>query len=208
MKLKWKVCGMRDMENIKQVMSLKPNYMGFIFYKGSPRYVGENWSGVPVGFPPEIEKVGVFVNESEEKVIDLADKYQLQWLQLHGDESPEYCRKLQEKGFNLIKVVHLENTQDLDMIAEFAPYIEYYLFDTKSPQYGGTGKTFNWESLSHYKLKKPFILSGGVSLENISGLEVLEGLPLVGIDVNSRFETEPAIKNIDMLESLKKKIKG
>jgi phosphoribosylanthranilate isomerase len=203
MKLKWKVCGMRDPINIAQALLLAPDYLGFIFYRESPRYVGENWEGPLENIPDATKKVGVFVNQSIEEVTLLAGKYQLDYLQLHGDEQPEYCRELFEEGFAITKALSLKNGDDLKKLDAYKPWIRFFLFDTPSQQYGGTGKAFDWSLLSQYQHELPFFLSGGLSLDNLEDVNQLDDLNLWALDINSKFETQAGIKDISKLEEFK-----
>ena len=206
MSLKWKVCGMKHAENIKQVLELGPDYMGFIFYNKSPRYVGEQWDGPGRDFPLTTKKVGVFVNESLQTIRLLADRYQFDYLQLHGHETPEYCRELRQDNFTLIKAVALNEDDELNTLEDYQPWIKYFLFDTPSNQFGGTGSTFDWSVLKEYDHEVPFFLGGGISLNNIREVQKLNELNLHAIDVNSRFETRPGWKDPVMLENLKNQI--
>ena len=206
MNLKWKVCGMRDPVNIAQVLSLEPDYMGFIFYEKSPRYVGASWDGPGNDFGSRTKKVGVFVNQEVAEVEALSEQYHLDLLQLHGNESPEDCRKLSMGGYKLIKAMGLKEHEDMEKLDDYKPWVSYFLFDTPSDQYGGTGQSFNWGLLKNYDNELPFFLSGGISLTNIEEIKGLEGLSLAAIDVNSRFEVEPGLKNTVMLKKLKDKI--
>ena len=206
MNLKWKVCGMKTPDNIAGVLQLRPDYMGFIFYKKSSRYVGVDWPGPGSDFPETTAKVGVFVNEELEQLKLLADRYRLDYLQLHGDETPEYCRIVSKAGYQIIKAVGLRTDADHGRLAEYSQYVEYFLFDTPSQQYGGTGKTFDWSLLETYIGQRPFFLSGGLSTENVQAVSTLRHPDLWALDVNSRFETEPGIKNIVRLKEFKEQL--
>jgi phosphoribosylanthranilate isomerase len=206
MSLKWKVCGMRYAENIQQVLELEPDYMGFIFYNMSPRYVGDLWDGPGEEFPATTKKVGVFVNESSKRIRALAERYQLDHLQLHGHETPQYCQELFENGYTLIKVMSLKVEEDLDNLKNYKRWVKYFLFDTPSKQFGGTGNTFDWSLLEQYHNEVPIFLSGGISLDNLSNVKKLKELNLEAIDVNSRFEIRPGWKDPAMLERLKNQI--
>ncbi|MEP1032049.1 phosphoribosylanthranilate isomerase [Ekhidna sp.] len=200
--LKLKVCGMRDLENIQELIALKPDFIGFIFYPKSPRYVSELDEDFIMRIPLSISKVGVFVNEPLDSILDKANKYGLEYIQLHGDEDLSFANALKEKGLKIIKVFRV-----MDAIPFFAKnYVgiaDYFLFDTASMNYGGSGRHFDWNILKNYNLKVPFLLSGGVQLADISIIKSMEIDQLVGIDVNSRFEIEPALKDIDKLNELK-----
>ncbi len=206
MSLKWKVCGMKYEENIKQIFELKPDYMGFIFYKKSPRYVGDNWAGPGKDFPVTTKKVGVFVNETFKNLRALNDQFQFDYLQLHGDETPEYCKELAEDGLALIKAMSISEIKDLKQLNHYKPWVKYFLFDTPSSNYGGTGTVFDWSLLQQYDNELPVFLSGGLSLDNINEVGNMKNLNLQAIDVNSRFETRPGWKDPAMLENLKNQI--
>ncbi|MEO9871373.1 phosphoribosylanthranilate isomerase [Ekhidna sp.] len=200
--LKLKVCGMRDPENIQGLIELRPNFMGFIFYPKSPRFVDEIDENVLMRIPLSIHKVGVFVNESVEKIVELSEKYGLEYAQLHGDEDLTFANALREKNIKIIKVFRV-----MDSIPFYAKNYEgianYFLFDTASINYGGSGRHFDWNILKSYNLNVPFLLSGGIQLEDIEKIKAMNIEKLAGIDVNSRFETEPAMKDLEKLRELK-----
>ncbi len=200
--LKLKVCGMREPDNIQELIKVKPDFMGFIFYPKSPRYVDEMDDDLIMRIPISISKVGVFVNESLDNIIEIANKYGLEYIQLHGDEDLTFANALKERGLKVIKVFRV-----MDTIPFFAKNYEgiadYFLFDTASINYGGSGRHFDWNILKNYNLNVPFLLSGGVQLEDIPKIKSMEIEQLVGIDVNSRFEIEPALKDIEKLKQLK-----
>lgn len=200
--LKLKVCGMRDPDNIQQLISLKPDFIGFIFYKKSPRYVNEMDEDLIMRIPLSISKVGVFVNESVDNILEISNKYGLEYAQLHGDEDLSFANTLKDKGLKIIKVFRV-----MDTIPFFAKNYEgiadYFLFDTASMNYGGSGRHFDWNILKNYNLNIPFLLSGGVQLEDIPKIKSMEIDKLIGVDVNSRFELEPALKDMEKLKELK-----
>src|SRR5258706_997293 len=153
-KLKLKVCGMRDPKNILDVASLNPDYMGFIFYDGSKRYVGSNFS-IPEYFPKNIKRVGVFVNESIESILSKVLEHKLDYVQLHGDESVELCNLLKNKT-GVIKVFRVDESFDFNSTSQFSACSDFFLFDTKGENYGGTGRIFNWNLLTNYDQQIPF----------------------------------------------------
>ena len=205
--MKLKVCGMRDPNNIRQVLDLNPDYMGFIFFEKSPRNVGEQLDeGLLKAFPESTQKVGVFVNANLDFVKEKVAKYSLDLVQLHGDESVDYVAELYAVGIEVMKVFSVGESFDFAELRQYNPFVSFFLFDTKGEQRGGTGKTFDWEILKGYDLEVPFFLSGGIDLENIEALDKLKGLKLHAIDVNSRFELEPALKDVDGLSELKAKL--
>lgn len=149
--IKWKVCGLRD--NIVEVAALQPDYIGFIFYAKSPRYVGENFV-LPELANSKINKVGVFVNESLDIVHNTLVNYQLDYVQLHGNESPEFCENLIKKNVKIIKAFHVDETFDFGYLKAYELVTDYFLFDTKTNKYGGSGKSFNWNILKKYYMEK------------------------------------------------------
>jgi len=201
--MRLKVCGMRDPENIRQLLALKPDYMGFIFYEKSPRHVGEELDAELLqSFPATTEKVGVFVNASIEYLKAQVRKYGLDLVQLHGDESVDYVAELYAIGIRVMKVFSVGESFDFKMLRKYNPFVDFFLFDTKGKARGGIGKAFDWSLLKGYDQEVPFFLSGGLDLNNIIELGELDGLPIHALDVNSRFELEPGLKDIGQVEKL------
>ena len=196
-KLLLKVCGMRAPENIRALLELKPDFLGFIFYPGSSRYVGAGLDAALLHqFPAHTRKVGVFVNAGPESILAAAREYGLEAVQLHGEESPALCRQLRNQGLLVFKAFSIGEGFDFSSLAAYEGSCDFYLFDTKGPQYGGNGTTFNWDVLTGYNLATPFFLSGGVNLEHAAQLSKLSLPALAGIDINSRFETKPGMKDV------------
>lgn len=215
--MKLKVCGMRDVENIKALSELKPDFMGFIFYDKSPRFVGNSLGSVPSGgvpmdtevmnsLPREIKKVGVFVNATTDYIVQNVKKYGLHYVQLHGNEMPDFCRNLKFKGINIIKAFSIDNTFIFSQLNNYKPHVDFFLFDAKGDGYGGNGVSFDWNILKKYDNEKPYFLAGGVSLENIDDLGNIIPKPYA-VDVNSKFEVSPAVKDIEKLEELLDRIR-
>jgi phosphoribosylanthranilate isomerase len=224
--MKLKVCGMKYVENIEQVAALQPDYMGFIFYEKSKR----NFEGVIPKLSKSIKKTGVFVNEHLEIVSSFVQKHQLEAIQLHGDESVNYIIALKalfrerasgvitglknaahaNKDIEIIKVFGVKDHFDFDILKPYEEVVDFFLFDTKGKERGGNGVKFDWTLLKSYPYSKPFFLSGGIGLEDVdevsSFLQGQESPTCFAIDVNSKFEIEPGIKNIEKLKALKKKI--
>ncbi len=200
--IKWKVCGLR--ENISDVVALKPNYIGFIFYKKSPRYVGDDFV-MPDTLHSSIKKVGVFVNESSEVVLANVQNHSLDYVQLHGDETPEYCMEISKSNVGIIKAFQVDNTFDFDSLQSYNK-VDFFLFDTTTNKYGGSGKSFDWEILKNYSMGKKYFLSGGISLDNIGDLQGLNLIKIHSIDVNSKFESSPGMKKIPLLQNLKERL--
>ncbi len=190
---------MKYPENILEVGALLPDYMGFIFWKKSARY----FDGIIPELPKSIQKVGVFVNATLEEILDKIEKYDLQAVQLHGDESVEFCETLKKsipKVIEVIKVFSILDTFDFAELKPFENVCDYFLFDTKGKLPGGNGTTFDWKVLENYPSTKPFFLSGGIGMEEMDAVnEILKtNLPVYAIDVNSKFEIEPGLKNIQL----------
>lgn len=202
-----KVCGMTDPDNLSQIASLPVDWLGFIFYEKSPRYMGNaqalfQFLKSEKGQQIRQKRVGVFVNAEPEAILNNAAAYELDFIQLHGDESPTYCadlrQALNEQGkteVQLIKVLGVEATTDLSVLAPYEPYCSHFLLDTKTPKYGGSGRSFDWNKLKEYQLETPFMLSGGIGIDAIKPITDLAHPQLAGIDLNSRFETAPGQKS-------------
>lgn len=207
--LKIKVCGMRDTQNILDVAALKPDYMGFIFFEKSPRNVSEIESLETIlSLPKEIKKVGVFVNESLENIVKTVRTFGLSTVQLHGKESPDICKRLKVLKLEVWKAFSVDQNFDFETCKPYENIVDRFLFDTKGDGYGGHGKAFDWNILKKYNTKVPFMLAGGISLENLTELQLLDGLNIAGVDVNSKFENSPGDKNIEKLQTLFEKIKA
>lgn len=206
--LKIKVCGMKIPDNIKAVSELKPDFMGFIFYPPSKRFIGLEFERIYLhSIDENIIKTGVFVNATVDEVIEFGKLYGMQAIQLHGNESPEFCQQIKDAGFITIKAFGVDDAFDFESLSVYEQHIDLFLFDTKTEQHGGSGKTFNWQILQNYTLEKPFILSGGISLDNLDEVIKLNHPQFYGIDINSKFEIEPGLKNMEQLEIAFKKLK-
>lgn len=191
---------MRDAGNICEVAEQGPDFMGFIFYDRSPRYVGENF--VLPELPEEIRKTGVFVKEPVENVIRQARKYGLSHVQLHSNETPEYCAEIKKAGLKVLKAFAVDAAFDFGHLKAFDEVTDYFLFDTKGDGYGGHGKAFDWKILSDYTGNTPFFVAGGISNDNVGDLLKLEHPLFYGIDVNSRYETAPGMKDVEAVGEL------
>jgi len=200
---------MRDGDNIRALEKLDIDWMGFIFYAGSPRYVPDEdeWSDAIQSCTKV--KVGVFVNEQPDKILRKVAKYGLDYVQLHGDETPDFCRRLRDAGCAVIKAISVlsenKGINPLVMLQQttvYEPFVEYFLFDTKSDKYGGTGKRFDWSVLEAYRGDVPFLLSGGIGLEQVNDLRTFAHPMMAGIDLNSRFEISPAFKDVEMIKKM------
>lgn len=195
-----KVCGMKYPENIESVAALEPDFLGFIFYPKSPRYAEELDLNTMNHLPEKCKKIGVFVNEDLTFIKKKVEKYNLQGVQLHGKETPELCRILKEQGLIVLKAFSIAATDDFDATAEYEGTADYFLFDTKTPAYGGSGTKFDWHILGAYVGKTPFLLSGGISANDSNDVLLIEHPMFAGVDLNSRFEIEPGLKNITLLK--------
>jgi phosphoribosylanthranilate isomerase len=202
-----KICGMKYPDNILEVGSLLPDYMGFIFWKKSARY----FDGALPDLPQSINKTGVFVNASQKDILAKVTQYDLQAVQLHGTESAAFCQELQDtltKSIEIIKVFSVDDAFDFDQLQAFETVCDYFLFDTKGKLPGGNGTTFDWKVLEKYPSQKPFFLSGGIGLDEIDLVKQIlkTDLPICAIDVNSKFEIEGGLKNKEELDRFKQKI--
>ena len=216
MDLKLKICGMRDPQNIEEIIPLQPDYMGLIFFEKSPRFVQDEIQQLD----PSIKNTGVFVNASEEFILEKVKKYRLSAIQLHGDESPEFCRNLRkqlkdsEEFPELIKVFRVSEEFDFAALEPYEDVVDLYLFDTKGKNRGGNGIAFDWEVLEDYPSQKPFFLSGGIGPDEAKEIrqfyKVFEEKGkqhlFYGIDVNSKFENAPGLKNIEKLKLFRQRL--
>ncbi len=190
-----KVCGMREAQNIHDIEQLAIDWMGFIFYKKSPRYCNDALTYMP----RQVERVGVFVNHSLSEILKLILKYKLDIVQLHGQETPALCKQLQQLGIRVIKAMPIATKEDLVLATAYEDVIDYMLFDTKSELGGGSGKQFDWSILNDYSLKIPFLISGGIGPQSLDSLRDFTHPQLIGYDLNSKFEISPGMKSLDLL---------
>ncbi len=215
--MKKKVCGLKDINNIKEILALKPDFVGFIFYKESPRFAesGElaSWIQSEEELFGETKKVGVFVNSSIQTVLNNVHDYQLDFVQLHGDESPEYCAELRNywqytsmRKAEIIKAFSVDDAFDFNATNPYAKHCAFFIFDTKSDVPGGSGMQFNWKKLGSYENMIPYLLSGGIKPEDADVVKALDFPQLIGVDINSGFEDEPGIKNPALVEAFFRKL--
>lgn len=222
--MKLKICGMKYFENIQEIGALAPDYMGFIFYKKSKRY----FDGILPKLPKTIQKVGVFVNASFDEILEKTQAYDLQLIQLHGDETAAYIHDLKvhfersekfiqkkqnepfdcAQGDNSVKIIKafgIKTTFDFDVLNPYLNHVDYFLFDTKGKERGGNGITFDWKVLENYPFTKPFFLSGGIGLDQLDEIHEIRktDLPIYALDVNSKFEIEAGLKNTKQLKAFK-----
>lgn len=213
-----KVCGMREPENIRQVSALGIDWMGFIFFAGSPRAVGSNAETGSVfsqgkdraetiqGNLP-VEKVGVFVNSEVGEILQTAEKFRLDSIQLHGKETPAECRFLRKAGYKVIKAFQISSEESLKEIEPYTDCADYFLFDTPCKNYGGSGICFDWSVLESYRGKTPFLLSGGIGPEQAGEVREFHHPRFAGIDLNSKFEIYPGKKEVNTLAAFIRKIR-
>lgn len=201
-----KVCGMRDPENIRELIDqVKPDWMGLIFYPKSPRFVTDQSSNQIAGFP--VKKVGVFVNEAESEILKKIKKFDLSAVQLHGQETPDFVESLSKRtSAEIWKVISVQDQIDWQSLKSYLPFVSKFLFDTATSAHGGSGQKFDWKVLETYPFDKGFLLSGGLDEESVEEISALaDKLPqLQGVDLNSRFEDAPGMKNIEKLKFFKK----
>lgn len=195
--MKLKVCGLREDENVKAIAALQPQWLGFIFHSASPRYFMSAKNPVDLlSIPLSFKKVGVFVNSTIDEVVRLHKLYSLDYTQLHGDENADFCKQLQMNGIKIIKAFRINESFDFASVDSYLPFVELFLFDASGKEYGGNGITFNWELLKNKRFSKPFLLSGGIGLEQVEALKSFDHPDLAGVDVNSRFESSPGLKDV------------
>ncbi len=192
---------MRDPVNCREVSALSPDWMGFIFYEKSPRFVGENFV-MPALLSEQTKRVGVFVNESPERISQLSRLHSLDYVQLHGDENVELVKRLKDANIHIIKAFRIDKDFDFTSLTKYAPSVKYFLFDTKGQQYGGNGYRFDWSLLEQYEGSVPFLLSGGISLEHAEAIQKFQHPNFLGIDINSGVELSPGLKDIDKIKSM------
>jgi phosphoribosylanthranilate isomerase len=197
--MKWKVCGMREPENIQEVAAFGPDFMGFIWAPKSPRYVGEDF--VIPALPSQTKAVGVFVNETTDNIIALSNKAGFSVVQLHGEEGQTEINALQDAGLQVIKAISVGEAKDLDLTDQ----PDFYLFDTKKgAQIGGTGAHFDWSLLAHYTLDIPYFLAGGLQAEDVEKVKDFPGL--YALDFNSKLEIRPGFKDVEQVKELVKQL--
>lgn len=202
-----KVCGMRDADNIKEVEALGVDWMGFIFYPHSQRYVGD---AAPAYLPSKCKRVGVMVNSSLEEIVLRQSQFGLDFIQLHGDETPQFCASVKERvpKAKLIKVFRIKNKSDLNAINAYEDVADYFLFETKTNVYGGSGQQFDWSLLRGYQGVTPFLLTGGIGPDDAVKVHRFSHPRFVGVDINSRFELAPALKDVALIRKFLSCLRG
>jgi phosphoribosylanthranilate isomerase len=205
--LKVKICGMKDPGNIRRIAMLSPDYMGFIFYPHSRRYAGDLSAAVIADLPAGIRKVGVFVDLPPDDVLSACRQMGIRTVQLHGTESPEYCRSLKYRGLEVFKVFSMGPDTCFPELGAYIDSCDRFLLDTAGEEFGGTGRKFDWKRLGDYELDKPFFLSGGIGPGDVERILKISHPRLFGVDLNSRFETRPGVKSYEELEKFIMKIR-
>ncbi|PIB35606.1 hypothetical protein BFP72_09475 [Reichenbachiella sp. 5M10] len=193
-----KVCGIRTQSNLSELKASEVDYVGFIFYRKSKRFFSDGDLSQDALHALDKRKVGVFVNEAVDEIRSIAEAYRLDVLQLHGEESPEDCAALKKGGFAVWKAFPVYDALPAQL-GMYADCVDAYLFDTKGVDHGGNGVKFDWSVLSQYRGEVPLVLSGGIGPEDVARLRDLNIEQLIAIDVNSRFEIEPGLKDVDLL---------
>ncbi|MCR5313267.1 MAG: phosphoribosylanthranilate isomerase [Bacteroidaceae bacterium] len=201
-----KVCGMREPENIRNVDGINEvNWMGFIFFPKSSR----NVSSLPSYMPQNKKRVGVFVNEDKTEIIRLCQEFAFDIIQLHGDESPEYCKELRELVKNdvkIIKMIQISELADIKHTEKYYDLVDYFLFETKTKGYGGSGKQFDWDILNEYNGNIPFLITGGIGPDDADKVISFKHPQFAGIDLNSKFEVSPALKDVEAIMNFVKQL--
>lgn len=194
--LRVKICGMQDPENLLNIAALHPDFLGFIFVPNSPRYI--QLENLP-SLPPTIQKVGVFVNAKHEIILQNVQQYELDFVQMHGDESPEECAALAHRGLKIIKAFRVHPNFDFRSTKAFEPYCAYFLWDTFMPiAYGGTGHTFDWNLLRKYSGSTQYFIGGGIGTHNLNALLPHLTETCYAIDLNSQIEQAPGLKDLSL----------
>lgn len=213
--MKIKVCGLNNAENIKEIAQLPIDMAGIILYPKSPRNFTLETADLAPLSETGIKRVGVMVNPQMDEVINAVHDYELDFIQLHGEENPNFCMEIKRlwslstiRSAKIIKAFAVDDDFDFNVTNEFQRHVDLFLFDTKGEQRGGNGKTFNWEKLREYQGMTPFLLSGGIRLEHVPQLRELNIPQLYGVDINSGFESEPGVKKAAEVQKFVELLKG
>ncbi|MDP4266545.1 MAG: phosphoribosylanthranilate isomerase [Bacteroidota bacterium] len=200
--MKIKVCGMKYKDNIEELLTLKVNYIGFIFYDKSPRFAGVDLNTDYLNNNQSVSKTGVFVNSTIDNIIAKAENHKLNYIQLHGNESPDFCKELFDNNYKLIKAFQIDSNFDFNSTKKYKSSCSFFLFDTKTSDFGGSGAKFDWDILNYYDNEIPYFLSGGIDIESIDKIKSLSGkFNIHAIDINSKFEVEPGLKDIKKIKN-------
>ena len=196
---------MRNSANIADLVKVQPGFIGFIFHESSPRNVDEI---LGIEIPNKINKVGVFVNKQQDFIIQKTNDYNLDYIQLHGNETSQFCKELKQKNYKIIKAFNIYQEFDFDKLKGYEPSCDYFLFDAFGENAGGNGITFNWDLLQNYVGQTPFLLSGGIDSSMAATIKNINHQKLVGVDINSKFEIEPGLKNIEKIKTFKNELQS
>lgn len=200
-----KVCGMRDEKNLSDLIKLDPDFIGIIFHEKSPRNITEN---IKIDFPENIKLTGVFVEESESFIMSKVEKYNLKAVQLHGYESPDFCKKLQNKGLIIMKAFNIHDAFEFKNTTPYEGICDYFLFDAFGEKAGGNGTTFKWKLLNNYKGPTSFFLSGGIDENMAKSIKKINHPQFIGADINSKFESAYAYKNIKKVKQFSDELRS
>ncbi len=196
-----KVCGMREAENIKDVDNIDAvNWMGFIFFPKSKRHV----ESLPSYMPRNSKRVGVFVNAEKDDILTKCHEYSFDIIQLHGNEDADYCQSLRhllDKSIKIIKMIQVSDNTDIRSVSMYEDVVDYFLFETKCQSYGGSGTQFDWNILEQYEGSRPFLITGGITPDDAEKVKAFHHPMFAGIDLNSKFETSPAFKNVEAIKA-------
>ncbi len=197
---------MKFPDNIREVIKYRPDYLGFIFYPGSPRYAGENLDELSkLNIPSSILKTGVFVNESIDKIKQITSSISLDMVQLHGKEPVTDCIELKRSGLKITKVFSVGEDFDFNLMEPYVGNVDYFLFDTKGKYHGGNSIPFDWQIIEKYPFSIPFFLGGGIGLENIDLVKQIKNSYLYALDANSRLEISPGLKDPEKIKLFRRK---
>jgi len=199
---------MKYTENIEELMQLQPDFVGFIFHNKSPRFITTEWAVFASIFKKGTRKVGVFVDEEVENILQKVTDLGLEMVQLHGIEMPQICHELRESGLTVMKAFRIDDAFDFEQLKEYATSCDFFLFDASGPNPGGNGVRFNWELLKKYTLGVPFFLSGGIDLEHAEELRHIRHPELYGVDLNSKFEVSPGLKDVEKVKEFIRKLRA
>ncbi len=206
--MKVKVCGLKYAKNIAEVAELNPDFVGFIFYEKSLRFAGDKLNPEQITtLPQKIVKTGVFVDEDSQTIQNICRDFKLNAVQLHGSENAALCEELQNLGLKVIKSFGIFEDFDFNELTPFVHSCDYFLFDTQTKNHGGSGKKFSWDILKNYQYHIPYFLSGGISIDDLNKIKEIKDNMLYAIDINSRFELAPGLKDISVLKVLINRIK-
>lgn len=205
-----KICGLADPDNIRLISQLHPTIMGFIFYAPSPRNACALLPSIVNALPEDIQRAGVFVDAPVSHIIHTASRYGLHSVQLHGKETPDMCKSLKNSGLKVMKAIGVDNDIDWEMLKPYEGAIDMFVFDTLTAIHGGSGRKFDWKLLQNYTLATPYLLSGGIGPDDTEAITYASGrLPLMaGVDINSRFEISPGVKNPQLIANFINSIKA